>query len=128
MAMRKVIVGLLPLIVLAGSIQAWAQATTGSISGRVADPQGSVVQGAHISIQDVDTGVITTAVTNQSGEFIVTALPPDHYTIIVESAGFDTSNVPAFALDIDQKARFNIPMKVGAVSTNVVVKDSAPVL
>ena len=128
MAMRKVIVGLLPLVLLAGSFQAWAQATTGSISGRVADPQGSVVQGAHISIQDVDTGVITTAVTNQSGEFIVTALPPDHYTIIVESAGFDTANVPAFALDIDQKARFNIPMKVGAVSTNVVVNDSAPVL
>jgi len=66
MAMRKVIVGLLPLVLLAGSFQAWAQATTGSISGRVADPQGSVVQGAHISIQDVDTGVITTAVTNQS--------------------------------------------------------------
>jgi hypothetical protein len=76
MAMKKVIVGLLPLVLLAGSMHAGAQATTGSISGRVADPQGSVVSGANVSIQDVDTGVISTAVTNQSGEFIVTALPP----------------------------------------------------
>jgi hypothetical protein len=128
MAMRNVIVGLLPLLLVAGSMEAWAQATTGSISGRVADPQGNVVQGARVSIQDVDTGVITTSVTNQSGEFIVTALPPDHYTIIVESTGFATADVPAFALDIDQKARLNIPMKVGAVSANVVVNDSAPIL
>jgi len=128
MAMRRVIVSLLPLLLVAGSMQAWAQATTGSVSGRVADPQDNVVQGANVSIQDVDTGVITTAITNQSGEFIVTALPPDHYTIAVELTGFDTANIPAFALDIDQKARFNIPMKVGAVSTNVVVTDSAPIL
>jgi len=43
-----------------------------------------------------------------SGEFIVTHSRSDHYTIIVESA-FATANIPAFALDIDQKARFNIP-------------------
>ena len=128
MAMRKVIVALLPLVLLAGSMHAWAQATTGSISGRVVDPQGNVLSGAHVSIQDVNTGVITTAVTSQSGEFIVTALPPDHYTISIESPGFDTANIPAFVLDIDQKARFNIPMKVGAVTANVVVNDSAPIL
>ena len=128
MAMKKVIVGLLPLVLLAGSMHAGAQATTGSISGRVADPQGSVLDGAQVSIRDVDTGVVSKAVTNQSGEFTLTALPPGHYTITVEETGFATANVPLFELNIDQKARFIIPMKVGAVSSSVVVTESAHIL
>lgn len=128
MTTRKFRAILLSAAMLAGSLHAWTQATTGSVSGRVVDPQGNVVQGAQISIRDMDTGVVTTAVTNQSGEFIATALRPDHYTISVEAAGFATASVAAFPLDIDQKARFNVRMKVGAVSSNVVVTDSAPVL
>jgi len=128
MAMRKLSVILLSVMLLAGSLQAWTQATTGSISGRVADPQGSVLDGAQVSIRDVDTGVVSKAVTNQSGEFTLTALPPGHYTITVEETGFATANVPLFELNIDQKARFIIPIKVGAVSSSVVVTESAPIL
>ena len=102
------------------------QATTGSVSGRVVDPTGSVVHGAQISIKDVDTGIITTATTDSSGEFTGTALPPNHYTIIVEAGGFATATVPSFELQIDQKARFNISLKVGSASTDIVVTDSAP--
>ena len=128
MAMKKLSVVLLPALLLAGGLLAWTQATTGSISGRIADPQGNVLPGAHVTIQDVETGIVNAAVTNQDGEFIETALPPGHYTIKVELSGFATSTVPAFELNIDQKARFNIPMKVGAVTSSVVVSDSAPVL
>jgi Carboxypeptidase regulatory-like domain/TonB dependent receptor/TonB-dependent Receptor Plug Domain len=128
MAMRKVIVSLLPVLLLAGGLHAWAQATTGSVSGRVADPQGSVVPGAHVSVTDVDTGIVSTAMTDHSGEFDLTALPPGHYTVSVEMKDFSTATVPAFELNIDQKARFNISMKVGAVTAEVVVNDSAPIL
>jgi hypothetical protein len=128
MVTRKLSVSLLLVVLLAGGLQAWSQATTGSVSGRVADPQGNVLPGAQVTIRDVETGIVTNAVTNQDGEFIQTALPPGHYTISVELSGFAISTIPAFELNIDQKARFNIPMKVGAVTTSVVVTDSAPVL
>jgi outer membrane receptor protein involved in Fe transport len=127
-AMKKLSVILLPVLILAGGLLAWTQATTGSISGRIADPQGNVLPGAHVTIQNVETGILNTAVTNQDGEFIETALPPGHYTIKFELSGFATATVPVFELNIDQKARFNIPMKVGAVTSSVVVNDSAPVL
>jgi hypothetical protein len=100
----------------------------GTVSGHVSDPKGNVLNGAHVSILDVDTGIVTTTATNGSGEFIGTALPPGHYTITVELTGFEKADIPAFELNIDQKARFNIPMKVGAVTASVVVSDSAPVL
>jgi hypothetical protein len=128
MAMRALSVVLLPVVFLAGSLQVWSQATTGSISGHVTDPAGSVVQGAQVSIRDVDTGIITTTITNSSGEFIQTALPPDHYTVSVQSAGFDTATVAAFELNIDQRARFDVPLKVGTVSSSVEVTSAAPLL
>ncbi|MGD0913021.1 MAG: carboxypeptidase regulatory-like domain-containing protein, partial [Terracidiphilus sp.] len=105
-----------------------AQATTGSVSGHVVDPAGKVVQGAQVAVRDVDTGIEATVATDQSGDFELTALPPGHYTIDVGAAGFATSTVPAFELNIDQKARFDISMKVGAVSSSVEVSDSAPIL
>jgi Carboxypeptidase regulatory-like domain/TonB dependent receptor len=128
MAMRKLSARLLFVVFLAGGAQAWTQATTGSISGHVADPAGKVVQGAQVAVHDVDTGIETMAATDQSGEFDLTALPPGHYTIAVEAPGFDTSTVPAFDLNIDQKARFDISMKVGVVTSSVEVSDSAPIL
>jgi outer membrane receptor protein involved in Fe transport len=128
MAKGKLLTGLLSIGVLAGGVLAWTQATTGTISGRVTDNADRVVQGAEISIQAVETGIITTTKTNGEGEFIETALPPGHYTIAVESSGFQTATIPVFQLDIDQRARFNVPLKVGATTTSVVVNDSAPVL
>lgn len=91
---------------------ALGQATTGSISGRVGDAAGAAIPGAKVSIRNVEDGFLTVANTDRSGEFSKTALPPDHYTITVEMAGFSTANVPSFKLDIDQKARFEIPKKV----------------
>jgi outer membrane receptor protein involved in Fe transport len=128
MTMKKLMLSLLPAALLAGGLQAWSQATTGSISGRVVDPQGKVVQGAQVTIRDMETGIVAIAVTNQDGEFLQLALPPHHYTIRVEASGFATASVPQFELNIDQRARFNIPMKVGAVTSSVEVSDSAPVL
>jgi len=128
MMLRKLILSLLPVVLLGGGLRAWSQATTGSISGRVSDASDKVIQGAQVSVQDVDTGVISTAMTNQDGEFTITALPPDHYKIIIEVTGFETATVPAFDLHIDQKAHFAIQLKVGAVTSNVEVTGSAPIL
>jgi hypothetical protein len=128
MTISKLSMVLLPVVLMAGGLQAWAQATTGSISGHVVDPAGSVVPAAHVTIRDVDTGILTTATTSAEGEFVEMAMPPHRYTISVEAPGFATASIPVFELNIDQRARFSIPMKVGAVTADVVVTGSAPVL
>lgn len=107
---------------------AFGQATSGSISARITDPAGNVVQGAQVSVQNVDNGLVSTVTTNASGEFTLTALPPDHYKLVIEKTGFSNAVVAAFKLDIDQKAHFNIAMKIESASTTVTVTDSAPVL
>jgi len=122
---KLVIAAVIPLLF---SAAAFGQATTGSISGHVSDPAGKVVQGAQVSIRNVDNGIVTSATTDNSGEFTETALPPAHYAITVEKDGFANAEVPAFNLDIDQRARFSIPLKIGSVNTNVTVTESSPTL
>jgi hypothetical protein len=110
------------------SAAAFGQATTGSISGRVVDSASAVIPSANVSIHNLDNGLITTATTDNRGEFTETALPPSHYSISIEKAGFATATVRPFVLDIDQKARFNLTMKVDSVSTDITVSDTEPVL
>lgn len=116
------------LMLVLSSGYALGQATTGSISARVTDPGGRSVQDAQVSIINVDNGLITTETTDNQGEFNAQAMPPDHYKIVVEKAGFASSSVTAFKLDIDEKAHFNIGLKIGDVSSTVTVTDTEPVL
>ena len=104
------------------------QATSGSISVRVIDPSGSAVAGALVSIQSTETGIITTKTTDNSGEVTAGALPPSSYKITVEKTGFATQTTPPFTLDIDQRARVSIDLKVESVSTAVTVTSNAPIL
>jgi len=107
---------------------AWGQATSGSISARIVDPSGSAVAGAHVSIQSVETGIITSETTDNSGEFTASTLPPSTYKILIEKTGFASETIPPFKLDIDQKAHFNLSLKLESVSTTTIVTASAPIL
>ncbi len=128
MFMKRLGAGLFLAMIVSGGALAVAQATSGSISGHVTDPKGNVVPGAQVSIHALDTGIVSTTTTNGAGEFIQTALPPGHYTINVESTGFSTGTIPSFELHIDQKARFDIPLQVGVVTSSVEVTSAAPLL
>jgi len=77
----------LALLVPAGRM-GWSQESRGSITGKVADPQGAVIRGATVVVTNVETNAIRRASSNESGYFEVTLLNPGHYTVAVEAAGF----------------------------------------
>src|SRR5215510_11898562 len=61
-----------------------------SITGRVSDSSGAVLQGARVELQP--RGVIGT--TNAWGEFTFTNIPPGAYTVTISYVGFDTFTQP----------------------------------
>lgn len=67
-----------------------AHAQTGSIGGRVVDPQGGVVIGAAVTLTPVAGNARTTR-TAPDGTFGFEGLPPGDYTLQVEAPGFATS-------------------------------------
>src|SRR5512134_3272391 len=67
---------------------AWAQTTTGTISGTVLDPSGQVVPGAKVAVTNEATGEPRNGTTGATGEFVFPSLLPATYSIRVEASGF----------------------------------------
>ncbi|HKW16010.1 MAG TPA: TonB-dependent receptor [Terriglobales bacterium] len=108
-------------IFFAGSRLAVAQATTGSIVGRVTDSSGAVVPGAEAVATNQQTGVTYRGVTGNDGEYVIHALPPSTYGVRVTKQGFEAAVADGVAITIDQKQLLNFEMKVGAVTDTVTV-------
>jgi hypothetical protein len=71
---------------------AFAQSATGQINGKVTDPNGAVVVGATVTAKSVDTGRVTTAVSDADGTYTMTALQPGLYDVTVQGGNFKASN------------------------------------
>jgi hypothetical protein len=117
-----VIAGLL----LSGS--AVAQEVSAGITGRVTDPSGASIVGAKVNAKDLDRGVDWPTVSNQDGIYAFPRVPPGRYELKVEAQGFKTYINPQIGLELNQRARVDVAMQVGAISESVSVTGEAPVL
>src|SRR6267143_2757239 len=71
----------------------WGQAVYGSIIGTVTDPQGAAVANAKVTVTNQRKGTSDTTTSNESGNYSVTHLIPDIYTVRAEGAGFKASEI-----------------------------------
>ncbi|MCL5744661.1 MAG: carboxypeptidase-like regulatory domain-containing protein [Acidobacteria bacterium] len=106
----------------------WAQSPQASISGTVTDAQGAVMPGVSVSATNADTGVKSTANTNESGFYSLQALAVGPYSIRVEHEGFQTQTQSGIVLTTGQTLELNFTLKVGAVSESVSVTTEAPLI
>ena len=65
----------------AGATGGRAQIDTGTIVGRVQDSTGAVLPGVTVTAAREGTGVVTTSVTNDSGEFVFPGLRIGVYAV-----------------------------------------------
>ena len=100
---------------------AWAQATTGSIYGRITDASQAVVRGADVAAENERTGISYRGSSDNLGNFSVFGLPPGPYTVVVKKEGFETSKTNNVRIEIDQKQLLNFELKVGTTATEVTV-------
>src|SRR5262249_41654372 len=106
----------------------FAQMTTGTILGRIADPSGAAVPGAQVTITNLGTTIAKTFVTDENGNYIVSYLLPGSYEVTAEKAGFKKSTQTGITLQVDQKARVDLSLQIGEVSESVNVEAEAPLV
>jgi len=94
----------------------------------VFDPSGAVIANADVIVTNVDRNSPRTTHTTATGDYVVTDLLPAHYSVTVKHAGFQTAVVPPFELQVDQKARVDVSLRVGQVSDIVTTVAEAPLL
>ena len=121
------------LSLVAFSLAAWtplatAQAVFGSINGTVTDPQGAAVVGATVTVTNVNKGTTDTATTNDSGNYSVTHLIPDVYSVKIEGSGFKAAEQRDIAVAADTVARVDVQLQVGSTTEAVEVTAVAPQL
>jgi len=115
-------VGCIPFVSIYG------QSATATLSGTVADENGAVVPGAHITVTNVATSSRRTATTNDQGEFTVPLLPPNTYSIRVERDGFAPLEVSRVVLNVGDQKGLKIELRAGDVNATVQVTPEAPLI
>jgi hypothetical protein len=112
---------ILAMLAIACSVSTLAQTVTGSIRGTVTDPSGAVVAGTKVKATNTGTGVATVATTDRAGTYNIESVPIGSYVVTATMPGFSVSSIGPFALEIDQIAKIDVKLQVGAVTTTVEV-------
>jgi outer membrane receptor protein involved in Fe transport len=94
----------------------------------VTDPSGAAVNGAKVTVTSQTKNVSTQDTTNESGNYSVTHLIPDVYTIRVEGSGFKTLEYKDVQVSADTGTRVDGQFQVGSASEQVEVTAEAPQL
>jgi len=102
--------------------QAAAQAVSGTILGSVNDGSGAAVAGVRITLTNTQTGIARVVVSDSDGEYVAPSLPPGTYSISAEMTGFKKLSLANVQLNVDQKARVDLKLEVGATTESVTIQ------
>ncbi|HWY08625.1 MAG TPA: carboxypeptidase-like regulatory domain-containing protein, partial [Candidatus Acidoferrales bacterium] len=105
-----------------------SQTTTGRLFGSVHDSSGASINGATITVTDADHGVTRTAITDESGDYLVPNLPPGNYKIRSESKGFKAIERTNILLEVNKDLRIDFTLPPGSIIDTVTVTEAAPLL
>ncbi|MFN0104757.1 MAG: TonB-dependent receptor domain-containing protein [Bryobacteraceae bacterium] len=126
--MTRIKMTLLVGIVLVASAAAYAQTSTGSLSGTVTDPNGASIPGAKVVATSVSTGSKLEILTTDAGLYVFPSLPVSVYTVSVEKTGFKKLSRQNIEIRIAQRQDLNLRLEVGDVQQTVEVTADAPLL
>jgi hypothetical protein len=114
---------MIALLAVAFCAPAWAQ-DTASLTGTVTDPSGAAVANAQIAVKNAEHGISRTGASNSSGDYLFASLPIGSYDLTVTAQGFKKYEAKGVVLEVAEKARVNVALEVGTISTEVVVQGS----
>ena len=119
----------LTLCFFLSSLAAYAQTSTGSITGTVQDVSGAVIAGADVRIIGSDTGEIARVLqSSEAGAFTAPLLRPGAYTIEVSYPGFKTLLRTGLVLRVDEVSNVLLTLEPGGLNEQVTVTAEAPLL
>ena len=108
---------------------AYAQTSSGSISGTVYDPSGAVIPGAQIRLIGTETGdLVRSLSTDNTGAFTAPLLRPSSYTVEASAQGFKTLRRSGIILRVDDILALKLTLDPGATTESINVTATAELL
>ena len=115
-------------LILASVSLAFAQAASASISGTITDAQGGVLPGVTLTVQNAESGVIRTSVTEADGKYRIAGLNPGRYNLTTELPGFQVVAVKDITLQIGQDYTRDFQLALSTLQESVTVTGEAPIV
>jgi hypothetical protein len=107
---------------------AYCQETTGGLQGTVKDPTGAVVPKAKVVLTSPALVGSKEVITDSTGGYRFTNLPPGTYSIVATAQGFKTQKNEGIRVEVGRQPTVDMSLQVGAESTTVEVNTEAPVI
>ena len=124
--MSKFSVSILLLCTL--TVPGFSQSITASLEGVVRDPSDAAVPGAGVQVRNQATNVVTSLTTDSEGRFLAPSLSAGVYSIRVNATGFKVAERNDVELQVNQSARLELKLEVGASTETIEVTAQAPLL
>jgi hypothetical protein len=118
----RMLVGMFVFVMTCGDL--WSQATA-QISGTVKDQSGAVLPGVEVTGAQTETGITRSAVTNETGTYVLPNLAIGPYRLEAALPGFRTFVQTGIVLEVNASPVVNPVLQVGQVTDQVEVQANA---
>lgn len=119
---------LLPITILFVCATLSSAQVSANLWGVITDQSGAAVPGASVTANDLDTGLVRNATTDQAGRYELFALPVGSYELRIWRNGFAEAVRTGIRLAVGQAATANISLRVGQRNEQVLVTEDAPIV
>lgn len=116
------------LLLALGAGNLFSQSSTGSISGVIVDERGAIIPGARVTVTNIGTGFLRSAVANSGGRYRLASLLTGTYELTVEAPNFSKYIQKGITVDVNQDAVVNAALQVGTIDAEVTVTKNASLL
>lgn len=84
-----------------------------AVEGTVMDAQKAVIPNVTMTLRNVDTGIGTSTTSSSTGYYRFPSLPAATFTLSAASAGFKTTELAAFPVQIGETKTLNLTLEIG---------------
>ena len=119
---------LLLLIACVTSALLIGQASSGSMSGVVSDPNGAIVPGAKVVATNATSGLQSETRSSEAGVYVFPNLPVGTYEVTVEHPGFKKLSSSNIEIRIASRQELDLKLEVGDTQQTVTVTGQGEVL
>ncbi len=102
--------------------------STGTLQGKVIDPDGAAVAGVEITVISSGIGLRRESATDDSGRYQIVSLPVGDYRIDARAPGFQTQIVETVRLEVGRSITQDFQLKIGDVAEEVVVRSNSNII
>ncbi len=105
-----------------------AQLGMATLSGKVTDPAGLALPNAKVALQSATENASRETVTNTEGQYVIPAIPPGLYRLVVVAYCFQSRTFTGINLTSGQGSTLNAALAISQATAEVTVNEAPPLL